>query len=164
MQMSTLNRFRKPGGFLQLLVLIETCDPVKQQNLLHLIGSEDPGWAHLVKAKALTFERVLGWPLEVLMEITPPLPDNVLAGTFKMAEQVRIVGQSNLQEKWIKSIPSIKAKEIQELARYHTLSPADQTACVIKLIQTVRDLDSKGIIRIANFDPSLEIDARITAA
>jgi hypothetical protein len=163
MQMSTLNRFRKPGGFLQLLVLIETCDPAKQQNLLHLIGQEDPGWAHLVKAKALTFERVLSWPLEVLMEITPPLPDNVLAGTFKLAEQVRIVGQGNLQEKWMKSIPSIKAKEIQEIAKYQNLSPADQTACVIKLLQTVRELDAKGIIRISSFDPALEVDARITA-
>ncbi len=161
--MSTLNRFRKPGGFQQLLLLIETCDPVKQQNLLHLIGMEDPGWAHLVKAKALTIERVLGWPLEVLMEITPPLPDNVLAGIYKMSANITVVNQSNLPEKWLRSLPGIKAKEIQEVARFQNLSSADQAACAIKLLQTVRDLEAKGLIRIASFDPTLEVDTRITA-
>jgi hypothetical protein len=164
MLMSTLGRFRKPGGFQQLLVLIETCEPTKQKNLLHLIGVEDPGWAHLVKVKALTFERVLSWPVEILMEVTPPLPDQILASSYKMAELISTPERPALHEKWLKSIPSIKAREIQDLARLHTLSTADQSACVIKLLQTVRELESKGIIRFASFDPSLDVDQRITAA
>ena len=84
--MSTLSRFRKPGGFQQLLMLIETCDPDKQKSLMHLIGTEDPGWAHLVKIKALTFERIMTWPTEILMEITPHLQDHTIAMIFRMAE------------------------------------------------------------------------------
>ncbi len=161
--MSTLGRFRKPGGFQQLLTLIETCDPSKQKNLLLLIGNEDPGWAHLVKVKALSFERVLSWPIEVLMEVTPPLPDNVLAASYKMAELLSTPAHPQLHEKWLKSIPSIKAREVQDLANLHTLSAADQTACVIKLLQTVRELEAKGVIKFSNFDPTLEVDRRLTA-
>ena len=61
-----LSRFRKPGGFMQLLALIESCDPSKQKNLLSLVGPEDPGWAHLLKVKALTFDRIRSWPAPVL--------------------------------------------------------------------------------------------------
>jgi len=162
--MSTLGRFRKPGGFQQLLTLIETCDPSKQKNLLHLIGIEDPGWAHLVKCKALTFERIMTWPVEILMEITPPLPDKILATCYKMSELISTPSCPDLQAKWLKSIPSIKAKEIQELARFQTLTNADQAASIVKLLQTVRELEAKGTIRFSNFDPALELDQRITAA
>lgn len=162
--MSTLGRFRKPGGFQQLLTLIETCEPAKQKNLMQLIGTEDPGWAHLVKLKVLTFERVMSWPIEILMEITPPLPDHILAYSYKMAEQISTPEKPSLHEKWLKSIPGIKAREVQELARLQNLSGPDQAACVIKLLQTVRELEAKGHIRFANFDPALEVDPRITAA
>jgi flagellar motor switch protein FliG len=161
--MSTLGRFRKPGGFQQLLILIETCDPSKQKNLLHLIGTEDPGWAHLVKMKALTFERIMSWPVEVLMEITPPLPDPILANAYKMAQLISTPEKPELHEKWLKCIPSIKAKEVQELASYTPLTPADQAASVVKLLQTIRELEAKGHIRFSNFDPTLEIDTRLTA-
>jgi flagellar motor switch protein FliG len=157
---STLSRFRKPGGFQQLLTLIETCEPAKQKSLLHLIGTEDPGWAHLVRVKMLSFERVLSWPIEILMEITPPLPDHVLTTSYKMAEQISV----SMQEKWLRCIPSIKAKEIQEMAHFQTLSPPEQIASVIKLLQTIRELEAKGIIRFTTFDPTLEIDSRLTAA
>jgi hypothetical protein len=160
--MSTLSRFRKPGGFQQLLLLIETCDPSKQKNLMQLVCKEDPGWAHLLKVKALTFERVLSWPSEVLMEITPPLSDLVLATVYQIAQNLQ--RDPLLAEKWLKGLPSLKAKEIQSLSQNQIFTPAEQSVAVIKVIQTVRELESKGILRFANFDPLLEIDQRLTAA
>ena len=161
--MSMLSRFRKPGGFQQLITLLETCDPSKQKSLLHLVGSEDPGWAHVVKVKSLTFERVLSWPQEVLMEITPHLPDQVLATAYRMAEILSQGQGRQLHEKWISSLPSMKAREIQELAQSHLFTTAEQTNAVIKVIQTVRELEAKGLLRFATFDPVLEIDSKIAA-
>src|SRR5690349_9430773 len=111
--MSMLNRFRKPGGFLQLLALIETCEPAKQKSLMHLVGTEDPGWAHLVKLKILTMERIFSWPQEILMEITPHLPDQVLAIAHQMATQL----SPKAQEKWLNSLPSMKAREVKEMCK-----------------------------------------------
>jgi hypothetical protein len=162
--MSTmLSRFRKPGGFQQLLTLIETCEPAKQKSLLHLVSSEDPGWAHLVKVKALTFERILTWPEEVLMEITPHLPDAILATAYRMAEQVSVGKPLSLHEKWINCLPSMKAKEIRALAKTLAFAPSEQFSSSIKIIQTVRELTAKGQLKFISFDPSLEIDNRLAA-
>lgn len=160
--MSVLGRFRKPGGFQQLLTLIETCEPSKQQNLLNLVGTEDPGWAHLVRLKTLTFARVLSWPVETLMEITPHLPDPILATAYQMAEQMAIHGPP-LHEKWLQSLPSIKAREVRSLAQTAPFNIHEQIATGIKVIQVVRSLEFRGLLRFSKFDPTLEIDKRLTA-
>ncbi len=160
--MSMLNRFRKPGGFQQLLTLIETCEPAKQKNLLHLVGTEDPGWASLVKTKSLNIDRVLSWPVETLMEITPHLPDMILLSIYHYA-QAQSSRDQNLADKILESLPSIKAKELRSLADSRTPNPAEQASATIKVIQTVRDLESKGLLRFSKIDPSLEIDKRLAA-
>lgn len=161
--MSMLSRFRKPGGFQQLLFLIETCEPSKQRGLMQLVGKEDPGWAHLIKLKTLTFERVLSWPPEVLMEITPVLSDHILATAYQIAQQMSPQGKPQLHEKWLKGLPAIKAKEIHDFSQSQVFTQAEQATACIKVIQTVRDLEAKGMIRLAAFDPLLLVDERLTA-
>ncbi len=170
--MSLLARFRKPGGFQQLRTLIETCEPTKQKALLQLIASEDPGWAHLVQVKTLSFSRILSWPVEILMELTPPLPDLALATIYKMAEELSKSPQSSqsrssseapLHEKWLQSLPAIKAREVHLLSTNINFAAGDQMAAAIRLIQTARELEAKGQIRVSQFDPTLELDKDIAA-
>lgn len=155
--MSMLSRFRKPGGFMQLLALIESCDPTKQKNLLGLVGAEDPGWAHLLKTKALSLDRILSWPTEVLMEITVVLPDRVLAMAYKA------MNEGEQQDRWLSSLSDFKAKEIQELAGNIETSVNEEHAAVIKIIQTVRELEANGKLKFAKFAPELVVDPRIAA-
>jgi flagellar motor switch protein FliG len=56
--MDLLRRYHKPGGFLQLVQLIETCGPQKQQQLLTSIEKESLEWANEVRAKILTINRI----------------------------------------------------------------------------------------------------------
>lgn len=156
-----LQRFRKPGGFTQLLALIETCDPLKQKSLLHLVGNEDPGWAYLVKLKMITVERVLSWPVETLMEITTHLPDRVLAAAWNIA--IPFPQGSYLQEKWMKSLPAMKAREIKSIVDSTAFTPSELQAAAIRIVQTVRELEEKDLLRFSQFDPALEIDKRVAA-
>ncbi len=156
--MSVLARFRKPGGFQQLLAVVETCEPIKQKALLHLIAVEDPGWAQLVRLKSLSFERILSWPVEILMELTPPLSDKVLSTIYQLAQQTPGLG-----EKWIHSLPTIKAREIQSLADDLASTPSERIAAVVLLIQVTREMESEGQIRFAHFDPLLQVDKDIAA-
>jgi hypothetical protein len=158
---SLLHRFRKPGGFAQLLALIETCDPLKQKNLLHLVGSEDPGWAYMVKLKMITVQRVFHWPVETLMEITTHLPDRVLAAAWNIAGNDP--QGSELQEKWLKSLPTMKAREIKSIADSTSFSSPELQAAAIRIVQTVRELQEKDLLRFSKFDPDLEIDKRVAA-
>ena len=163
MSSSMLSRFRKPGGFQQLLTLMESCDQQKKQNLLQLVGTEDPGWAHLVKAKSLSFERILSWPVNVLMEITPHLPDRILMIAYQMAEISAKKNASDYPEKWLKSLPSMKAKEIYNLTQSTSVNVFEHHSAAVKIIQTVRELEAKGVLRFSHFDPALEIDKRVAA-
>lgn len=163
--MSKLLRFRKSGGFQQLLFLIETCEPEKQKSLLHMVACEDPGWAHLIKVKALTFQRILTWPVEILMEITPHLQDSSLAMIYRMAEEISDKSPStDLHNRFLKSIPETKAHEVIELANGIRFTPGDQMATVIRLLQTVRELEAAGKFSIQYFDPGLHFDIKITVA
>ena len=154
--MSMLNRFRKQGGFQQLLALIETCDPDKQKNLLHLVGTEDPGWAHLVKVKALNLDRILSWPQEIILEIAPHVPDKILA---TLCVKLNMETQSKL----LVAVPNLKGRELRELSTALKPTAAEYHAAVVMLIKTVRDLETRGKIRFVTFDPSLVVDQKIAA-
>ena len=77
--MSMLSRYRKSGGFKQLLMLIETCGKQKQENFLKLIEAEDAKWAQAVKTKMLSMEKILSWDAEVLAEIFSRVQDLTMA-------------------------------------------------------------------------------------
>jgi flagellar motor switch protein FliG len=156
---STLSRFRKPGGFQQLLNLMETSEPAKRETLFKLIASEDPGWARLVLLKSLSFDRIISWPAEALMELTPYLSDQILVLAFKMARDKNV----EFGEKWLKSIPPVKAREVRELSMEMPMDQGQKVATALKVIQTVRELESRGTIKLANLDPTLEFDSRLVA-
>lgn len=154
--MSMLNRFRKQGGFQQLLTLIETCDPSKQKNLLHLVGVEDPGWAHLVKVKCLTLDRVFSWPDSVLREITPSLPEKVMVALHSALNP-------NQREKFKTSLPQMQLRNLDDQFASIGATPSEQNAARIKLFQIIRDLEAEGKFKFQTFDPILVIDPSIAA-
>lgn len=154
--MAMLTRFKKQGGFFQLLALIETCDPVKQRNLLHLVAVEDPGWAHLVKSKCITVDRVFSWPSEILMEITPHLPEKVLTSLYASLDDLK-------KQKLMSSLSQVQQRILKDQMEGTKPTPAEQAAASIKLIQTIRDLESEGKIKFSNFDPTLAVDPSLAA-
>lgn len=154
--MSMLARYRKPGGFAQLLSLIETCDPLKQSKLLELVGTEDPGWAVLVKTKSLSLHKIFSWQIETLMEITPSVPDKIMAtAIYKLPAEI--------QEKVLRAIPASKAREVRSLLSIASPSAGEQNASAIKIIQIVRDLDREGRIKLSQIDPELGLDKQLAA-
>lgn len=161
--MSTLARFRKPGGFRELVILIERCSPDKQKSLFHKIAAEDPGWAHLLKTKVLTFRRILDWPPETLMEITPNLSDHTLVVLYKVAESYSKKNQLLLHEKLLDSLPYFKKSEILDQATVVDITISDQNAALLRLLHTVRELELRGKISFKNFDPLLLIDLKLVS-
>ena len=111
--------------------------------------------------KSLSFERILSWPVEILMEITPHLPDRILASVYQMA--LILPEGVDLQDKWLQALPAMKAKEIKLAADSMSLPSGEQHSASIKMIQTVRDLEGKGLIQFQKFDPTLELDTRVAA-
>ena len=154
--MSLLNRFKKQGGFIQLLQLIESTEPSKQKSLLHLVGQEDPGWAHLVRLKSLTADRILNWPNEVLSKILSHLSSPVIAVLYNN-------GSESQRTKILLCLPQRIVREVQELATNIPSGTSEVTTAQLKLVQTSRDLNNSGQIDFLKFDPSLHVEHKLVA-
>lgn len=59
--MGMLDRYKKKGGFVQLLQLIETSPSKKQEQFLGLIAEESPAWEDTLRKKILTIDKVYSW-------------------------------------------------------------------------------------------------------
>src|SRR4051812_45992355 len=67
--MAMVDRYKKSGGFVQLIQVIETCSPKKREQFMTIITEESPTWAEALIQKSISFEKILGWKAEVLLEI-----------------------------------------------------------------------------------------------
>ena len=92
--MAMLDRYKKKGGFVQLLQLIETSPKAKQEQFLSLIASESPAWEEALRKKTITAEKILSWAPEVLAEVVtrlPPLTVSVILHGMASDEVDRIL-------------------------------------------------------------------------
>lgn len=151
-----LTRFRKNGGFYQLLTLLESCDRVKQEQLLKLISMEDPGWAQLAKVKLLTVTRVIQWPDRVLSEILPQIPYPIVVNLYLGLDP-------ESQARFESCLPPEWRKKFQDDIVNTKAVPAEFFAAGVTLLQTVRSLAAQGLLRFSDFDPDLEVDSRLVA-
>lgn len=151
-----LGRFRRPGGFHQLLLLLESCDPSKQTQLLRMIAQEDPGWAYLAKLKLLSVERVMAWPTTILMEVLPQMPLPIVINLYcGLGPEYRAKIKESLPKEWRMNFE----RDTTDV----NPKPEEKFAAGVTLLQTVRDMSSQGLIKFNLFDPELEIDHRIVA-
>lgn len=152
--MSTLARFRKPNGLIQLIRLIETSEPDKRKKLLELVAKEDPGWAHMVQSKALSLERILSWPDDTLYQIFGKVPAPLLASLTQEISETEVMRFKSLLSASVR-------REVEELASQKRASTQERWVACIKVFQCVRELQDEGSLRLASIDPGLDIDLRL---
>ncbi len=148
--MGLLDRYRKPGGFLQLLQLIETCGLQKRDKFLQMIEQEDPRWSIAIKDKMLTVEQIFSWDKKVVSDIVSSLQELTLA--------VAIHGFGD--EIWhnISGELSRNALDrIEDLKELKNPLPAEISAAYIQIIEEVRKMVADGYIRLDLVDPKLQI-------
>lgn len=154
--MSILNRFRKKGGFNQLLLLLESCDPTKQKNLLSLVAKEDPGWAYLFKLKTITFEKLIGFDDQLWLDLIPHLNHKVIGDFIAHLEPKQ-------KSRFLILLDYSSQRIVSQMLIEKTPTVAQQGTAFIKIVQTVRELEDKKIINFVHYDPSLVIDLKIAA-
>lgn len=148
--MGMLDRYRKKGGFRQLLQLIETCTTQKRDQFMGIIKQENPQWAGIISKKMLTMEVVFNWPVEVIGEFAVELPPRTLAMALKK------IGPEGLQ-KSIATLPHLKKREIEEMYNGLNPTPSEMHAASIKVVEKVRQLIDSGRIKLERFAPDLAL-------
>lgn len=148
--MSILARYRKHGGFKQLLQLIETSTAEKREKLLTVIEKEDANWATEIRAKALSVNRIISWKSEALYTITKHMKRRHLC--------ILISRHEELFEKIKPELKTEELKEIEDLL-LEVGDPLDGEywAACVQMMETVRHLDEEKVILLREVDPSMHV-------
>lgn len=148
--MAMVDRYKKSGGFIQLLQVIETCTPKKREQFMSIITNETPRWAEAINEKMLTYEKILDWKPEALMEITAQVNGLALVTSLKS------LNEAQLKSFMDKLSHQEKRKFEQQLVE---IKPdANQIAsCVMKVVAETRNLFISGTLKYDKVDPKLAI-------
>ena len=152
--MSTIDRYKKRGGFLQLLILLETTGGEKREKFMKLIGDENPNWQIEIKKKMLSVEKICSWPSTYLMEIAPKLSVIQLASIVTAAppdKSANFAASLGFKEK----------KGVDDLLKERAMTPVEINSSLMKLFSVVREMVASGALKFEKFDPDMVIPENI---
>lgn len=152
--MGMLDRYRKPGGFYQLLSLIETCEPTKQKKFLEIVRQEDPRWADAVRTKMLDMNRIYSWSDETLAEIIGTLQDLTLATAMHGASDA-------VRNRVYALLSHGRKRKIDDIFETSKPSSGELVSTHLKIIETVRKMAHDGFLRFEKIDPPLHWDEKL---
>ncbi len=149
--MGMLDRYRKSGGFIQLVMLLETCGPAKQEKFLELVRQEAPNWADEIKTKMIDINRVYSWNDEALAEIVGTLQDLCLAVAIHAAVEP-------MKSRLLGMLSHGRKRKIDDLLGRTPPTPAEISTMHMKIVETVRKMANDGFLRFDKVDPTLIIE------
>lgn len=152
--MGMLDRYKKKGGFFQLLQLLETSPLTKREQFLGLISGESPAWEEALRVRILTIDRVYNWDGQYLVEIFSRVQPLTLAYALHGSPPEKV-------EQLLGCLPPISKRKITDLLAESNPTPAEKSTCVSKMLSEVRGFISQGILRLDKIDPELHIPENI---
>lgn len=152
--MGMLDRYKKKGGFVQLLQLIETTAKPKQEQFLNLIKNENPVWEQEIKSKLITVDKILNWPTEIHSEIFSRVQHLTLSVVLKDKDQATV-------DRCLSFLSHSEKRKINDLIDEKNPSPAEISSASFKFVSEVRTLLLQGIIKVDKFDPALAIPENV---
>jgi hypothetical protein len=148
--MGMLERYKKRGGFLQLLNLLETTDAVKKERFMKMILEEDANWDAALRQKMLSFDKLLAWDVTILMEFMPQVP--VMAIAYAVAELT-----PENKTKILKSLPFGDQKKIEEILVDAKPKPNEIISSQLKILTELRTQVAAGKLKMERISPDLAI-------
>lgn len=156
--MSSLQRYRKSGGFYQLLSLIETFGPQKKEKFLEMIEAESPAWARVLRDKMITFDRIFSWPEQIIVEIFKNLQPKTLAFALhglKDEQKAKIMAYFSHAEK----------RRLDDMLAEGVPKPEEVAAVLVKVVEQTRKMLKNRELHADKFDEALlipeDIESRI---
>lgn len=148
--MGMLDRYRKSGGFLNLLILLETSAQSKQEKFLTLIAEENQAWADEIKKKMLSFDKILNWDPSILMEFAPNLPERIIASAVWGLPQEK-------KEVVLKALAIPLRRKVEEQFTGNPPPSNEIVSCQLRFVTEARQCAQRGAIRFDKFAIDLVI-------
>lgn len=149
-----LDRYKKKGGFIQLLNLIETSGKQKQEQFLGLIGQENKAWEEGIRKRMLSMDRILNWDAQFRAEIFSRVQPLTLATILHGMPTERV-------ETILSCLSNGDKRKIMGVVAERNPTAAEKATCVMKLITEVRQFCMTGVIKLEKADPEIAIEENI---
>lgn len=147
--MAMVDRYKKSGGFVQLLQVLETCGPKKREQFMGIISQESPQWAEAINQKSLNYEKILSWGPEHLLEI-------VTVNMLSFATALKGLPPDQLAKFLSKFAHQDKGKIEKAMVDINP-GPPEISASQMKVITDTRNLLVTGGLKAEKIDPNLVI-------
>lgn len=148
--MAMVDRYKKANGFLQLLKVIETCGPKKREQFMTVIRNESPSWAEALEQKMISFDKILSWKPEAILEVMAQVNPLAMVTALKAL-------QPDAYNRFLEKMSNIEKAKIERQYKEINPNPGEINACVMKILTETRELFSKGSLKFDKIDPSLGI-------
>jgi flagellar motor switch protein FliG len=148
--MSMIDRYRKKGGFFQLLNLIETTGKDKQEKFLKMIADESPAWETEIRKRLLTIDKILSWNPTYLAEIFPRVQPLQLA---------MVVGglPPEKADQFMKVLTFKEKRQVEEILKEKKPNPGETSAGIMKLFSEIRKMEAEGSLKFEKFDADMVV-------
>jgi hypothetical protein len=148
--MGMIDRYKKRGGFVQLIQLLETMGGGKREQFLKAIADESPNWEAAIKTRMLSLDRMMTWSTSTLMEFVPQITPMVMAcAIYPMTPEQKAI--------FLNALSFSERRKVDEILNGHAPNPGEVASSQMKLISEVRNKISLGKMKFEKFDPELAI-------
>jgi hypothetical protein len=148
--MSMVDRYKKSGGFIQLLQVIEICGLKKREQFMSIITEESPNWADALNQKCLTYDKIISWKPEILLE--------VIASVNMLSFSTALKGLTSEQlSLFLNKFSHQDKSRLERTLQDINPSPAEISSSMMKVISETRNLLSTGSLKADKIDSQLVI-------
>jgi hypothetical protein len=148
--MAMVDRYRKNGGFNELLKVLETCNTKKREQIMGIIQSETPEWASAIEQKTINFSKIMSWEPSVLLDIIASIP------SLQIAIALKSLSPAEYQQ-FLQKLSHQEQRKLELVYDEIKPNPVDIASGVFKVVGEVRDLIAKNVVKVEKFDLSLHI-------
>lgn len=145
-----VDRYKKPNGFLQLLKVIETCGPKKREQFMVVIRNESPSWAEALEQKMISFDKILSWKPEAILEVMAQINPLAMVTALKSLTP-------EAYGKFLDKMSNVEKAKIERQYKETNPNPGEINSCVMKILTETRELFSKGSLKYDKIDTALSI-------
>jgi hypothetical protein len=148
--MGMIDRYKKRGGFIQLVNLLETMGTEKREKYMGLIAAEEPTWEAALKQKMISIERLSHWNPTFLMEFLPEMPIPTLSKAFGgMSEEKRAL--------FFAALPFGVRKKVEDAMKDAPATANEAASGQMKILTEARNMILQGKLKLDKCDPELMI-------
>lgn len=148
--MAMVDRYKKAGGFVQLIQVIETCSPKKREQFMTIITDESPAWAEALNQKSISFEKILSWKSEVLLEVLAVVNPLAFSAALKSLAPDAL-------EAFFQKLSHQEKRKIETLMQENSQDANGIASSVMKVISETRALLVQGTLKADKIDANLVI-------